>query len=170
MLKVKDGYIDFKGYKTYYKIVGAPSRLSPLLVLHGGPGSAHNYLLGLSEVVKTGRQVVFYDQLGGGKSDHPVNDSLWKIQLFIDEVNTVRKSLDLPSVHLFGHSWGGMLAIDYLLTRPKGIKSLVLASSMISMPLYQKEVEKIKQILPPKVYANLKKHEQAGTTDSLEYK
>lgn len=167
---IQDGYISFRGYKTYYKLVGKPGKKhSPLLVLHGGPGSTHNYLLGLSGLAQN-RQVVFYDQLGSGLSDHPTNDSLWTIDLFIDELQTIRRELGLDSIHLLGHSWGGMLAIDYLLTKPTGVKSVVLASTMISMPLYQAEVEKLKQALPTNVYAALKKHEAAGTTDSSLYR
>jgi pimeloyl-ACP methyl ester carboxylesterase len=67
-----EGYIPFKGYKTFYKVFGtAKSKQTPLLVLHGGPGSAHNYLLGLAALTEDNRQVVFYDQLGCGKSDIP---------------------------------------------------------------------------------------------------
>jgi proline-specific peptidase len=166
----KDGYITFKGFNVYYKIVGKTSRSKyPLLVLHGGPGSAHNYLLGLAELAKNGRQVIFYDQLGGGLSERPEDDSLWTIQTFVDELKAVRHELGLNKVHLLGHSWGGMLAIEYLLTKPEGIQSAILASSMISMPLYQKEVEKLKTALDPEVYKTLKNHESNGTTDSSLY-
>ncbi|HTE21746.1 MAG TPA: alpha/beta fold hydrolase [Candidatus Limnocylindria bacterium] len=116
-----------------------------------------------------GRQVIFYDQLGGGLSDRPRDDSLWTIPLFVEEVDRVRKHLGLQDIHLYGHSWGGMLAIEYLLTKPQGIRSVTLASSMIRMPLYQAEVDKLKQDLPNDVYATLAKHETAGTTDSDEY-
>lgn len=169
-MKVIEGYIPFKGYKTYYKVFGEPVKnKAPLLVLHGGPGSAHNYMLGLSALAKQGMQVIFYDQLGGGLSDHPNDDSLWTIPLFVDELRQVRKHLQLDSIHLLGHSWGGMLAIEYLLTQPKGIKSVILASSMISMPLYQKEVEKLRVDLPKDVYSALVSNEKANTINSKEY-
>lgn len=115
------------------------------------------------------RQVVFYDQLGGGLSDRPKDDSLWGIQLFLDELKTVREYLGLERIHLYGHSWGGMLTIEYMLTKPKGIQSVVLASSMISMPLYQQEVDKLKRVLPKWVSTTLFKHEKAGSLDSEEY-
>lgn len=170
MVVPKEGFIPFKGYKTYYKAYGGiNSTKSPLLVLHGGPGSCHNYLLGLAELADDDRQVIFYDQLGGGLSDHSDDESLWTIQLFLDELIAVREHLGLKKVHILGHSWGGMLAIDYLLAHPKGICSAVLASSMISMPLFQAEAEKLKQAFDPKVYRTLRVHETAGTTDSDEY-
>ena len=169
MPQTKDGYIKFRGFKTYFKVVGKASRDKlPLLVLHGGPGGAHNYLLGL-EALAANRQVIFYDQLGCGLSDRPNDDSLWTIDLFTEELAAVRQELSLENVHLFGHSWGGMLAIEYLLTKPKGIRSAILASAMISMPLYQDEVDKLKQALPADVSSALKKHEAAGTTDSSLY-
>lgn len=171
MTKVKEGYVPFKGFKTFYKIIGtSSSNNKPLLVLHGGPGSTHNYLLGLSALAESGRQIIFYDQLGCGNSDMPKDDSLWNIKLFIDEIKTVRSELGLNDIHILGHSWGGMLAIEYLLTKPDGIRSTILASSMISMPLYQIEVDKLKNALPQNVGTVMKKHEEAGTTASTEYR
>lgn len=170
MRSIREGYIPFKGYKTYFKIAGKPKKgILPLLVLHGGPGSAHNYLLSLAELAERGRQIIFYDQLGCGESDEPDDASLWTIQTFVDEINVLRNELALEKIHLLGHSWGGMLAIDYLLTKPAGIQSAVLASAMISMPLYNREVEKLKQSLGSHVYEALTRHEKAGTTDSSQY-
>ena len=164
----QEGYIPFRGHRTYYKIAGAPSTHHPLLVLHGGPGSSHNYMLGFSKLAQD-RQVIFYDQLGGGLSDHP-KDVKWSVDLFVEELKTVRDHLKLPKLHLLGHSWGGMLALEYLQTKPKGLQSLTLASSMVSMPLYISEVEKLKRDLPAITYKALHHHEQAGTTDSDAYR
>jgi len=169
MAHITDGYIPFRNYKTYYKIFGEQRfDTLPLLVLHGGPGSGHNYMLGLSELASD-RQVIFYDQLGSGLSSHPSDDSLWTVPTFIEELEQVRELLGLTSFHLLGHSWGGMLAIDYLLTKPSGIASVVLGSAMISMPLYQKEVDILKKDLPKKTYDIMLTHEKAGTTDSKVY-
>lgn len=172
MLPTTDGYTKFQKYRTYYKIVGEQTDKSklPLLVLAGGPGSPHNYLLDLQWIAKSGRQVIFYDQLGCGKSSRPTNSSIWKIDLFIRELKNLRRQLGLNDVHLLGHSWGGMLAIEYLLTKPKGVHSVILASTMISIPLFQEEVNKLKQKLPSGVQQTLERHEKNGTTDSPEYK
>jgi proline-specific peptidase len=171
MAPTKTGYIKYLGFQTYYETYGTDnSSKTPLLVLHGGPGSAHNYLLGLSKLARGDRQIIFYDQLGCGESSMPVNDSLWTIELFVNEVAAIREALGLDRIHLLGHSWGGMLAIEYLLRQPGGVQTTTLASSMISMPLYQEEVEKLKSKLPGTTYEVMKEHEAAGSLDSEEYK
>ena len=95
-------------------------------MLHGGPGSAHDALEGLAALAERGRRVVFYDQLGSGASDRPDDPSLWTVQTFIEQLQSVRDGLELERLHLFGSSWGGMLGVEYALTQPDGLASLVL--------------------------------------------
>jgi pimeloyl-ACP methyl ester carboxylesterase len=111
MFPATEGFIPFHGYRTWYRIVGngeEPGKL-PLLVLHGGPGASYDYLEPLEAMTTTGRRVIFYDQLGGGNSDHPHDPSLWTVELFVEELDAVRKALALDRLHLLGQSWGGML-------------------------------------------------------------
>lgn len=170
-MSMKDGFIDFEGFKTYYQIYGdKPSSKIPLLVLHGGPGSTHHYLQNLHKLTSTGRQVIFYDQFGSGQSEGRTEKKLWKVHTFVDQVAAVRNELGLDKIHLLGHSWGGMLAIEYLLTKPKGVSSAILSSAMIDMPLYQKEVDKLVDELPVHTGKLLKQHHESGTIDSDEYK
>jgi L-proline amide hydrolase len=166
------GYMSFNTYKTFYKVFGSPnSPEPPLLILHGGPGSAHNYLLGLSELARTKRQVIFYDQLGGGLSDHPKEGEVeWGFNIFIDELNAIREHLKLKHISLLGHSWGGMLAAEYMSRQPEGIEKVIFASSMINMPLYAEEVDILKKDLPHDANETLFTHEKAGTTKSAAYK
>ncbi len=170
MTPSKKGYLNINGFKTYYEVYGTSTAKTPLLVIHGGPGAARYYLLGLALLARRDRQVIFYDQLGCGLSDKPTDESLWTVETFVSELVELRKQLQLDTVHILGHSWGGMLLIEYLLTQPAGIKSAILASSMISLPLYQKEADKIKKKLPKDVYKTMLAHEKAGTTQSDEYK
>lgn len=168
MTSFAEGYIPFKSYKTYYKIYGNPKKQPILVILHGGPGYPHYYLENLSEL-SSEYAVVFYDQLGCGKSSRPNDPKLWTIDLFVDELNTLRHKLSLTTIHLLGHSWGGSLAAEYMLTKPKGIKSLILASPLLDSQLWVKEADKLKDKLPKHVSETMRMHEFAGTTSSPEY-
>lgn len=172
-IPISEGYVQFQGYKTWYCIVGdladtLPGKF-PVLMLHGGPGIPHDRLEPLKALAKTGRPVVFYDQLGCGNSDSPDNPSLWSLQLFLDELATVRSSLGLEQIHLFGHSWGGMLAMEYALLQPNGILSLTLASSPANIPLWKTETKRLREELPPEVQQTLLLHEADGTTSDPAY-
>lgn len=173
MVKITEGRIPFKGYSTWYRIAGegeAPGKL-PLLALHGGPGAAHDYLESLDAIAETGRRVIYYDQLGCGNSSLPEKKpEMWTVQLYVEEVDVVRQALGLERIHLLGQSWGGMLAMEYMLTQPKGIASLTIASSPASMMQWVAEANRLRKLLPPDVQATLEQHEAAGTTDHPDYK
>jgi pimeloyl-ACP methyl ester carboxylesterase len=124
-VRTAEGRIPFRGYETWYRDVG-PEGGVPLLCLHGGPGSTHNYFEPLEELAAEGRRVVVYDQLGCGNSDRPDDPDLWTLELFLDEVQTVRGELGLDRIHLLGTSWGAMLALEYVLGNPAGLVSLTL--------------------------------------------
>jgi proline-specific peptidase len=168
---VIEGFVPFRGYRTWYEIVGSgdDSGKLPVLALHGGPGAAHDYLEPLGALAATGRRVIFYDQLGCGKSDQPHNPSLWTVDLYKDELAALRSTLGLDRVHLFGSSWGGMLAMEYALTQPSGLASLIIASSPASMRQWVDEANLLREALPADVQATLVKHEAAGSTDDPEY-
>jgi L-proline amide hydrolase len=166
-----EGFVPFRGYRTWYRVVGdgeEPGKL-PLLCLHGGPGGTHDYIEPLEGMAATGRRTIFYDQLGCGRSDLPDDLSLWTVELFVDEVGVVREALGLERVHVFGNSWGGMLAMEYALTRPPGLASLVLASAPASIPQWVEETGRLRAQLPAEVRGVLDRHEAAGTTDDPEY-
>src|SRR5712691_8714680 len=165
-----EGTIPFRGHETWYRVVGdgeAPGKL-PLLLLHGGPGAPHDYLESLERVAGTGRRAIFYDQLGCGKSSR-TDESLWNVETFVEEVGAVRDALGLDRTHLFGSSWGGMLAMEYALTKPSGLASLVLSSSPASIPIWAEETGRLRSELPGEVQRTLDEHEAAGTADSPEY-
>src|SRR5258706_1090822 len=169
---IKEGYIPFKGYRTWYRIVGTgeePGKL-PLLCLHGGPGACHDYLESFDAMADTGRRVIYYDQLGCGASAIPEKKpEMWTVELYVEEVDAVRKALGLERIHLLGQSWGGMLAMEYMLTKPQGVASVTIASSPASIPQWLEEANKLPDQLPPDVQGTLLKHEATGTTDSKEY-
>ncbi len=170
-LPMTEGYLSFRDFKIWYRIIGHEDQSGklPLLCLHGGPGAAHDYLEPLQEIARSGRRVIVYDQLGCGNSDHPHDPSLWTAELFVEELAIVRKALDLDHLHLFGQSWGGMLAMQYALTKPTGIASLILASAPASMRQWADEANRLRSELPPEVQQILLHHEDAGTTDDPAY-
>ena len=169
MARVEEGRIPFRGYETWYRRVrAAEPRGAPLLCLHGGPGSSH---LGLTllEPLADERDLVLYDQLGGGNSSQPSDLSLWTVELFVAEVVAVRDALGLERVHVLGHSWGGMLALEYALTKPQGLESLVLSSTLSSSQLWAEEALRLRADLPEEIRLPLEQHEAAGTLDDPEY-
>jgi proline iminopeptidase len=166
-LTAGEGYIDVTGGKVWYRIVGSGTK-TPLLLLHGGPGASSLYLEPLAKL-SDDRPIIFYDQLGGGKSDRPSDLSLWSAQRFVEELSLVRDALQLKKVHILGHSWGTMLAVDYMLTKPSGVKSLILASPCLSIPRWIQDANKLRAALPIESQDILNRHEEAGTTDSEEY-
>jgi len=169
---VAEGRIPFSIGETWYRSV-APEQDEgrvPLLCLHGGPGA--NWLhMKPYEVLADERGVVFYDQLGAGNSvvAEPHDPAMWTPELYVEEVDAVRDALGLERVHVFGHSWGGMLGMQYAAARPEGLVSLIVESSPPSVPAWMPEIGRLRSELPPEVEATLREHEEAGTTDSPEY-
>ncbi len=147
---IKEGYIPFRGYRTWYRIIGDGEELGklPLICLHGGPGATHDYFGSLEAFAASGRRVILYDQLGWGNSDHINDPSMWTIDLFVDELGIIRRALGLERVHILGHSWGGQLAMEYALTQPAGLTSLVLADTLASAPQWAAEAARLISELP----------------------
>lgn len=156
MSEISEGYIPFNGYQTYYKVFGhCEPGTYPLVVLHGGPGMMHNYLLSIAAIAERGRAVVFYDQLGCGNSPADLPDDAWSEDLWCDELDNLRAALDLDEVHLLGQSCGGMLAQHYLLFHgvPEGVKSATLSSTMPSMKIWGIEGKRLRSYLSPEMQA-----------------
>jgi proline iminopeptidase len=163
-----EGYIPVRGGWVWYRRVGPPDTV-PLLVLHGGPAAGFDYLRSL-EALADERMVVFYDQSGCGRSDADLDPRRINIDYFVAEVHAVRRALHLDRTHLLGHSWGGWLAIEYMLTKPAGVHSLTLASTSASLPEYVREIERLRGALPPEIVATLRQHETSGTLNHPDYK
>src|SRR5881392_2257854 len=146
-LPVSEGYVDYRGGRTWYRVCGdLASAAVPLLALHGGPGSTHHYFAPLEQLANE-RAVVVYDQLGCGASDRP-DDFEWSLGVFRDEVVAVRDQLGLERIHLLGTSWGGMLALEHTLTGAGGICSLVLSSTLASSQQWAAEQRRLRDALP----------------------
>ncbi len=166
-LSPREGYVPVTGGRVWYRIVGSGTR-TPLLVLHGGPGVPSTYLKPLAALADE-RPVVFYDQLGSGHSEHPVDSALWTMQRFLSELAEVRRALGLEQVHLYGHSWGTMLATDYVLSHPVGVKRLIMAGPALDFRRYKRDDDSLVATLPGSVRATLARHERDLTCDAPDY-
>jgi L-proline amide hydrolase len=169
----REGLAPFGDYQTWYRVTGdlGPGK-APLVVLHGGPGCIHDYVDSLKGIAATGRAVVHYDQLGNGRSTHlrDKGADFWTVELFLDELASLTRHLGIDGAyHVFGQSWGGMLGAEHAVTRPKGLRSLIIANSPASMELWVREANRLREDLPPEVQAKLLEHEAAGTTSTPEY-
>jgi proline-specific peptidase len=162
-----EGYLEVPGGRVWYRIEGSGTA-TPLLLLHGGPGATHHYLKPLAALADE-RPVIFYDQLGSGRSDRPTDTTLWRVERFVEELAAVRQALGLDEVHLLGHSWGAMLAVDYLLTKPAGVRSVILASPALSTARWVADADSLVRTMPDSIQAVIAKHEAAGTTTDPEY-
>jgi L-proline amide hydrolase len=164
------GSVPFGGHRTWYGVVGEAEEQGrlPLLVVHGGPGSSHDYLEPLAALA-AGRRVVFYDQLGCGRSDHPHDPSLWTVELYEAELRAVRDALGLERCHLLGQSWGGALVLEHAAAGRAGVASLTLADPLVCTADWITEADRLRAELPRDVQAVLRRHELAGTTGDPAY-
>ncbi len=161
------GVVPVPGGNVWFKRVGGGAGL-PLLAIHGGPGLPHNYLASLERLADE-REVIFWDQLGCGNSKRRPNTALWTMDRSVAEMDAVVKALGLNRFHVFGNSWGGMLAQQYALDVPSGAVSLTISNSIASIPQFSKMVARLKSELDPATQSAIDRHEAAGTTYSAEY-
>jgi proline iminopeptidase len=166
-VKEQRGVVEVEGGAVRYRILGEGERT--LVLLHGGPGGGSLYLKPLEGLAGPERRLVFYDQLGCGASDRPVDSSLWRADRFVDELEALRAHLGLVGFDLYGHSWGGMLATDYALAHQEHLRSLVLASTIADAALLKREMARLLEAFPAEIRETLRRHEEAGTTESPEY-
>ena len=168
-LPSQEGFVNVPGGRVWYRRIGnGPG--TPLLALHGGPGGVSCRFEVLAPLA-TDRPVIFYDQLGSGRSEHPTDTSLWNVPRFVAEVEAVRQALGLERVHLLGHSWGGALAAEYLAaTKPAGVVSVIFSSPLIDTPRWIADADSLRAELPAAIRQVLDEEERRGTLDSPAYR
>ena len=172
-MQVREGYADFRGHRTWFRVTGdLDSGHLPLIVAHGGPGCTHDYVDSFKDLAATGRAVVHYDQIGNGRSTHlpDAPSEYWAVDLFLAELNNLIAHLGIRDYALLGQSWGGILGAEHAVRQPAGLKALIIANSPASMALWSEAANELRQALPAEVQATLQRHEDAGTTDSAEYR
>lgn len=159
-------------FKVWTKRVGNNPRIKVLL-LHGGPGATHEYFEAFdSYFPKEGIEYYYYDQLGSAFSDQPKDPSLWDLPRFVEEVEQVRQALhlDANNFYLLGHSWGGVLGIEYALKYQHNLRGLVISNMMSSIPAYVDYAERV--LIPamdPKVVTEVREIEARKDYDNPRY-
>lgn len=171
---MNEGVVHWDGYRTWYRIEGDLAHSKPpLVILHGGPGAAHDYVESIADLATiANRPCVLYDQIGCGRSQHlpDAPTEFWTVALFRRELTMLLEHLAIAArYHVLGQSWGGMLGMEHALEHPPGLRSLVVADSPASMKLWLEEANRLRSLLPAEVQETLTRHEAAGTTDSEEY-
>lgn len=165
----KEGYINVTGGKVWYEMYGSDRNETPVIVLHGGPGSSSWSLQGL-QVMGEKRPVILYDQLGCGRSDRPTDESLWNIDRFVEEVKQVKDALNIEEWDILGHSWGTTLAAAYYLKYPEGTRKIIFSSPCLSAPLWAADQDENRKQLPIDVQRVLIQGEETGETNTEAYK
>ena len=161
------GTIAVPGGKVWFKRVGGGPGL-PLLVVHGGPGLPHTYLRSLERLADE-REVIFWDQLGCGNSEYPSDPELWTMARSVAEMDAVVRALGLDGFHIFGNSWGGMLALQYALDVTSGAVSLTVSNSAASIPQFAANATRLKSELDAATQSAIDRHEADGTIYAAEY-
>ena len=171
-MEIREGYMPFLEYKTYYRVVGKNTgNKKPLVLLHGGPGSTHNYFEVLDRIAEEdGRQLVMYDQIGCGNSYVGNRPDLWNSKVWIEELIELRKHLGLDEIHLLGQSWGGMQTLEYVCNyKPEGLKSIILSSTLPASWLWAEEAQRMIAQMPQDMQDAIKKATESGDYSSPEY-
>ena len=171
-MEIREGYMPFLEYKTYYRVVGKNTgNKKPLVLLHGGPGSTHNYFEVLDRIAEEdGRQLVMYDQIGCGNSYVENRPDLWNSKVWIEELIELRKHLGLDEIHLLGQSWGGMQTLEYVCNyKPEGLKSIILSSTLPASLLWAEEAQRMIAQMPQDMQDAIKKATESGDYSSPEY-
>ena len=165
-----------EGRSTWYRRTRPPHPRAgalPVVVLHGGPGMAHNYLRRLEDLAKGGREVILYDQIGCGRSSHHPDApaAAWTVDVFVGELDALIRHWDLADgFHLLGQSWGGMFGPEYILAHPEApIASLTLLNSPASMPAWAAGTRRLLEKLPAHVQETIARHEADGTFQDPRY-
>jgi proline iminopeptidase len=159
LYQVREGYIDANGVLIYYKTFG---KGQPLVILHGGPGASHDYFLPYLLPLARNNQLVFIDERGSGRSQKLEDPGGYTVENMVEDVEEVRKALNLERINLLGHSYGGVLAQAYALKYQKDISHLVLCSTFHSTAKMNKVFETIREKMDPDLRMRIEKMEKEG--------
>ncbi len=157
--KQEEGFVDANGVLIYYMIVG---RGTPLMIVHGGPGASHDYLLPYLLPLARSNRLVFIDERGSGRSEKLQDSTQYTVENMVEDVEAVRQALGLGKIALMGHSFGGVLAQAYALKYQQNLARLILAGTFSSTTEMNKVLAREKQSMPPEELQKLQALEKAG--------
>ncbi len=167
-LKAGEGYVNVKGGKIWYRILGEGKK-TPILMMHGGPGGTSRSFYQFASLGED-RPVIIFDQLGSGRSGYHTDTTLLKVENFVEQVEALKTSLGLKEFYLQGHSWGTALALEYYLKYPKGIKAIIFNSPYFSTPLWKADADTLISTLPDSIQLAIKTGEKNHDYNSPGYK
>lgn len=156
---LNEGFVDANGMLIYYKMLGQGP---PLLILHGGPGASHDYLLPYLLPLARHNRLIFIDERGSGKSSKLQDPAGYTVENMVEDTEAVRQALRLGKINLLGHSAGGVLAQAYALKYQQNLSHLVLCSTFASTKDINEVFVRMKQRMPPELRARIDKMEQEG--------
>ena len=160
VLRTGESYLEVPGGKIWYKVTGTAKEI-PVVLIHGGPGFSSYYLKPFEEL-SNNRQIIRYDQLGGGKSDRIYDTTMFTINHFVKELDLLREHLGVRKWHVLGHSWGAILAVEYYRAYPDKVASLTLGSAPLSMPIWEKHARELLTALPEPLQQAIRNAESTG--------
>ncbi len=164
----RDGFLESDGYRIFYREFGEDTR-GTLLCVHGGPGMTHDYILPLSDLMRDGYRVVFYDALGCGRSELPKDPSKFNLEHDLRVLDDVRRFLGPGDVHLMGSSYGGLLVLKYATRWSDRIRSVTSTGGLSDVPFAVAEMNRLKSLLPKKVRAVMEDCEGRGAFSDPTY-
>jgi proline iminopeptidase len=159
VFSIQTGFVDAGGVLLYYESVG---RGEPLVVVHGGPGASHDYLLPYLLPLMRNNRVIFLDERGSGKSERLEDAKAYTVEAMVEDVEAVRKALHLGKINLLGHSYGGVLAQAYALKYQRNLSHLVLCSTFSSTKAMNQVFVEMKEKMPAELRQRIDKMEAAG--------
>lgn len=164
-----EGFAPVLGYQLYYRIAGPPDAKATILALHGGPGSSHDYLLSMRDLTRWGYRVVFFDQLGCGRSEIPPGTDLFTLEHHVEETEGIRTALGLGRVHMIGSSYGGLLALAYAIKYQSNLRSLVTVGGLPDVPFASAEMNRLIDQLPAEDAQAIHLHSARGEFTHPDY-
>lgn len=147
----REEMVPVEGGRVYVRVNGRLDGPKPPLVMtHGGPGSAHWYFLNATAMADE-RAIILYDQLDSGRSDHPGDPKNWRVERFVDELPAIARALGVKRWHMLGTSWGGTIALEYGARRPPELASVIIQSALISTEIWMRDSNRLKDEMPAEV-------------------